>query len=127
MKKLENTKWWKEKIVEVNKCNRKKEHAARKKRLMNQLVNQGWSDIDTWSLDHAIAKLILPRLIRFKEVNNGFPPDLTEKKWDSTLQKMIDAFTIVASDKYWERTKKDQKVITEGLKLFAQYFQDLWW
>lgn len=114
-------------------------------------IRNGWDSSDTWSLQFTISKFILPRLKYFKKVNNGIPNKIYEKykdlnrtvdentkitfeEWNKKLDKMILAFeTIINEDedthswddkKYWE---KQQKIKREGLKLFAEYFQDLWW
>jgi len=94
---------------------------------------RGWDDSDTWSLDWTVAKFILPRLKRFKELNDGHPNGFTEKSWDETIDKMIFAMEAVAlgtwefhgdnADEnriYWDE-------VQEGLDLFGKYFMGLWW
>lgn len=60
---------------------------------------------ETWSLDVSLAKYILPRLKKFKELNNGYPgmdEVDTPEKWDEALDKMIQAFEYVIDwDEYW--------------------------
>ena len=60
---------------------------------------------ETWSLDVNLAKYIIPRLKKFKELNNGYPgigEMDTPEKWDKTLDKMIQAFEYVIDlDEYW--------------------------
>lgn len=60
---------------------------------------------ETWSLDVNFAKYILPRLKKFKELNNGYPgrDEMdTPEKWDEALDKMIQAFEYVIDwDEYW--------------------------
>ena len=84
---------------------------------------------DTWSLDWAIAKFTLPRLIRYKEVTNGYPAKFeSEKEWYEILDKMIAAFTLIAKDGSWALWNEEQrKIINEGLDLFREYYFDLWW
>ena len=59
----------------------------------------------TWSLDITFAKYIIPRLKKFKELNNGYPgieEVNTPEKWDEALDKMIQAFEYVIDlDEYW--------------------------
>jgi hypothetical protein len=55
-------------------------------------------DKDTWNLDWTIANFALPRLIRFKKLTNGYPPELTEKEWGKILDKMIWSMTQIAND-----------------------------
>ena len=119
-------KWLKAEVDYIN--NHSSKIPKRRKKFMKQLETQGWTDADTWSLEHVLAKWMTPRLKRFKELNNGHPMDLNEKKWNAIIQKMIDAFEIIGSDDYFMLTdKKKIKRMNEGLDLFRQYFHDLWW
>ena len=60
---------------------------------------------ETWRLDVNLAKYIIPRLKKFKELNNGYPGISemdTPEKWDEALDKMIQAFEYVIDlDEYW--------------------------
>lgn len=84
-------------------------------------------DEDLYSLDHSLAKLITPRLKDFKNKKGGFPCSLkNEEEWDNILDKMIIAFDIVSSERYWLMSNEECEKVTEGLDLFRDYFQDLW-
>ena len=97
-------------------------------RFLYQRLIRGWDDSQTWSLDHSLGKLILPRLKRFKEVNNGIPDLLSEAEWDAILDKMIAAFDFAASEERWNATSEEYAEHQEGLELFAKYyFAHLWW
>lgn len=99
-----------------------------------QLSQNGFSDTETWSLDSVISEFIVPRLIRFKEINNGYPYETTPEKWNEIIDDMIfafqwniecedekyDALTNEEQRKNWERHKR-------GLELFSKHFRDLWW
>jgi hypothetical protein len=114
-------------------------------------IRNGWDSSDTWSLQFTISKFILPRLKYFKKVNNGIPNGIYEKhrdpnrkvsentklaleEWNVKLDKMILAFQRIIDEdedfhdwkdkKYWD---KQEKIKKDGLKLFAKYFEDLWW
>lgn len=60
---------------------------------------------ETYSLDVNLAKYIIPRLKKFKKLNNGYPgigEMDTPEKWDEALDKMIQAFEYVIDlDEYW--------------------------
>ena len=60
---------------------------------------------ETWNLDITFAKYIIPRLKKFKKLNNGYPgigEMNTPEKWDEALDKMIQAFEYVIDwDEYW--------------------------
>ena len=92
---------------------------------------------ETWNLDHSIACYILPRLAYLRSHTHTYPSGLgvwNEDKteiitsgfsvWMDILDKMIAAFEIVALKE--EPDWNDQAIINEGLKLFAQYYRDLW-
>ncbi len=88
---------------------------------------RGWDDSDTWSLDHTIAKLVLPRLKRFRKLNIGYPANLQEVEWNLILDEMIEAFEIIEKDDYWELTDDERSRISRGLDKFREYYFDLWW
>jgi hypothetical protein len=93
-----------------------------------QRTTRGCCDDETWSLDYSIAKLILPRLIRFKELNNGHPISMTRSEWDNKLDRMIATFEFLGSEERWERfEQKKRDEVQDGLNDFAKYYLDLWW
>lgn len=105
---------------------------------LKQLKERGFSDTETWSLYSVLSEFILPRLKRFKEVTNGFPStgDMTMEKWYEILDKMIFSFEWALfededADAYGklseEEIKENWGKYAEGMKLFAEYFRDLWW
>lgn len=114
---------------------------------------RGWDDSDTWSLDYVIAKFIVPRLKRFKELKTGWPNNIVgesdkdcEEQWNQILDKMIRGFEwILMEDDYvhqsfqdnklpydkkmadvQKRLKKVDREVKEGLDLFKKYFRGLW-
>lgn len=92
--------------------------------------SDSFDDSDTWSLDVHLAKLILPRLIRFRELTIGTPGPFegTHEEWLKVLDEMIAAFTLIASPEYYNiDNKTDGDIIDGGLKLFAKYYNCLWW
>lgn len=90
-----------------------------------QRLKRGFDDSETWSLYTTIASFIVPRLKRFKKVNNGYPANLTEEEWDTILDKMIFSFENCDHDKLFEKEFYDK--YEEGINLFAKYFMNLWW
>ena len=99
-----------------------------------QLRENGFCDPETWSLDNTICRFILPRLIRFKQINNGYPPLLTPKKWDKMLDQMIFTFDWSLNcedDKYDKLTtiqkNKNWLKYEQGMQIFVKYFRHLWW
>lgn len=95
-----------------------------------QREERGFDDTETWALDHVIAKFVTPRLKRFKELHICHPHGITMEEWDEIIQKMIDGFEeILTRDDTREKRGReyDSEKVQEGLKLFAEYFHDLWW
>ena len=103
-------------------------------RYVKQLKTNGFCDVETWGLDSVIAQFILPRLIRFKEINIGYPIDLTFEQWNTTLDEIIFAFewSLHNEDKQYntltiEQRKQNWNRYYKGMKEFAKHFRELWW
>ncbi len=86
---------------------------------------RGWDDSETWSLDFSLAKLILPRLKRFKELTIGVPASLTEEQWNEYLDDMIFAFEFLADENSLPEMVPER--VRNGLDLFARWYRNLWW
>lgn len=116
-----------------------------------------FKDSETWGLYMVIAQFILPRLKRFKKLNNGVPmslffdkedkihgddvdwQDRAAKEWDSILDEMIWSFEQIVDDsdpeklenetneEYVDRCRMWNNNVQHGLELFAKYFLGLWW
>lgn len=94
-----------------------------------QRRTRGFDDTDLWSLDHHLAKLILPRLIAFRDAGQiGYPGPLTADTWETMIDAMIYSFDNVANcwDPFGERDRDDDDRINEGLELFGLWFRHLW-
>ena len=90
-----------------------------------QRIERGFDDTETFSLDTTIAKFILPRLKRFKEINKAFPEDMTFEEWNLILDKIIESLELITKPEYFSSGKNPK--IQEGIDLFAKYFRYLWW
>ena len=89
---------------------------------------RGFDDSETWSLTDTICHFIIPRLKRFKEVNNGIPHPLTMDEWNTIIDKMLLAFELISREegsRIW--SDEESKQIDEGLDLFREWFMALWW
>lgn len=81
---------------------------------------------EIWNTDNTLARLIVPRLQAFKQLDkHGYPADFNDMRtWNNTIQKMIDAFELM---KYVNSlSDREKKTVNEGLSLFSKYFCDLW-
>ena len=99
----------------------------RKELFAKQKKERGWDDSETWSLDHSLAKIILPRLKRFKELTNGYPSNETEESWNEKIDSMIFSFEFYATEPWGNHSKQLYKKVQKGLNLFAKYYGHLWW
>lgn len=91
-----------------------------------QRATRGFDDSETWCLSTTTAEFLLPRLRRFKEVNNGHPHSLTEEEWDGILDEMIWSLEALIADEKWEDFELWIRV-NAGLALIGKWWRDLWW
>lgn len=100
---------------------------------IKEKILYGYSTDEMWCLDIIFAEYILPRLKYFRKNSCGYPAKFSSKKeWEEILDKMIFAFelTIKNKDLYEIIQDSDTETIkkgSEGLKLFGEYFWNLWW
>ena len=117
-----------------------------KVKFLFQRIFRGYGDDELWSLDDTFTTFILPRLKAFRRMNRAGVPgciahnDKSEglkdsvKKWDEILDKMIWAFE--HSKNYYDPAdghipdKKEREELgrkfEEGMRLFAEYYANLW-
>lgn len=92
---------------------------------------KGYSDVDYWNADMAIAKYAIP-LIKYQKKTNRTPGGLTQKKWHNILDKIIYSLEHFADEEKWchfntqEEYEEAEKKIDAGMKLFAKWFAALW-
>ena len=92
-----------------------------------QYWTRGFSDRITWNLDKEMAKFVLPRLKRYKEITPCHPSKLTEEEWNEKLDKMIRAFELILRDYEHELTKEEFFEVQDGMLQFGWWYQHLWW
>jgi len=92
-----------------------------------QRRTRGWDDSETWSLDETIAEFVLPRLIRYKELNDIYPSNMTQEEWDIILNKIIYSFGFYASKERYTASREQYNEARDGIILFAEHFNKLWW
>ena len=79
---------------------------------------------DMFNLDYTLSLVILPALKRFRKLRRT-PGRMSVEEWNSILDKMIDAFDIIANGKCWPNEEEEIRV-RKGLKLFAKWYTTLW-
>ena len=95
-------------------------------RFLWQRFRYGFSNRELWNLDYTVAKFILPRLKRFREISGGYPAQLSEQEWNAVLDKMIIAFQLITNGDRWVEHEEIVR-IDEGLELFGKWFPHLWY
>lgn len=96
----------------------------RKKKGVSKIQNS-----EVWSLDYTLSKFILPRLIKFKEINTmSYPCRLSGmEEWHQIIDKMIWSFDAHLKDnRNTNSLDKENKRFEEGMNLFSEYYCDLW-
>jgi hypothetical protein len=106
---------------------------------------------DTWSMDCTLAMIIHPMLVQLKATQHGHPSNLTEQEWNEILDEMIWAFEQKCRDNWqddyygdyvedqkngpmvgsfkWidhEGLKTHQERMSNGFRLFGEYYENLW-
>lgn len=121
---------------------------ARQRRIKRQLRRNGWSRLtgnhrpveisEAWNLEVYAAKYIAPRLKLLKKITHGYPVELDQQypegneafeHWLAMLDEMLFAFEYYA-DLYARRivtTDEEQTQVKEGLRLFAEWYEYLWY
>lgn len=96
---------------------------------------------EIWNLDTEFAYFILVRLVHYRKVALGVPcqflsgtdkygnvapapNNVDYKRWRTTLDKMIRGFYLYLTTDF--PTKKEEKIIEKGMKLFAENWRSLW-
>ena len=79
---------------------------------------------DAYNCDLTLALITVRLLKKFKLINVGYPQELNPKMWNDTLDKMIFSMQKIANQ---DVTSANIDEVREGLKLFGEYFLDLWY
>ena len=102
---------------------KQKEKKCRCKKCISFRKSHDFEYLEIYGLYYHLALYIYPRLEGLRDNTFSHPIGLTLRKWKSILNKMIFAFKIITKD---TPNAKDYKKVDEGLKLFSNYFTNLW-
>lgn len=94
-------------------------------RYQQQIEERGWDDTQLWQLDKTIIRFALPRIKRLKEIQHGFPGNLTENEWDDTIDAMVAEMELYLADESLD-SSTFHSLFGDKLPLFKQYFHQLW-
>lgn len=96
-----------------------------------QRWTRGWDDSETWSMDSSLAKIILPTLQVYQDMNTMFPWSLTMETWNKIIAEMVWGFQWFADGKqhtYDYNKEADQaNRAHDAIELFAKYYKYLWY
>ena len=90
-----------------------------------QRRTRGWDDSELWCLDATIARFVLPRLKRFREVAPVRPGGMQKAVWDKHLDDIIYAMDVCSSEE--SKSDIDWDRVLLGLERFGECFRCLWW
>lgn len=118
-------------------------------------VTKGYCGLDVCEMSSFLLELIPNMLDKIKEINVGYPVNMTEEQWHSTLEEMSKLFrnavevddsdtTTLAEEcnkpreernpevmkAYWKEVeaKRDARYVSlsKGMKMLEKYFWNLW-
>lgn len=102
----------------------------------------GFIKAESFCLNTTLAMINYSYLCYFREhCLRGYPLNLTFEEWKKYIDKMIEAFKLIITEEKDEerdikkltkeefkvQLKKRQRKINSGLRLYAKYFNHLWW
>lgn len=100
----------------------------------------GFIEAETWELNTTLAMMNYSYLCYFREhCLHSYPIGLTFEKWQEYIDKMIEAFKLIivegnnldtkelGAEEFRIQSKRRNKKINFGLRLYAKYFNNLWW
>ena len=73
----------------------------RKIKWMLQRAKYGWCDRDLWNLDYTLGNYIASSIDELAARTHGYPPELTEEEWDSTLKQIARNFYLGINKECW--------------------------
>lgn len=126
-------------MIEFPKCYvgsaDKLQNPIKKQEHYNQFLSQGFDDTETYSLYQTIAKFIVPRLKRYREINGTRQENRKVKATSILLQpeeavkidNMIIAFSYIAEEGYPTASDAIFPICQDALTNFSQLFPTLWW
>lgn len=94
-----------------------------------QRRTRGWDDSETWNLEARASEFMLPRLRRFRELNNGMPVGMTFERWNEVISEIEWFLEVHAGDDgVWAIDTDEKRARYESAgQLFGRYFGQLWW
>lgn len=96
----------------------------RLKVLETQFNDQGFDDSVTWSLDHCLAKWLLPRLEKYVELAEK--TIVISDEYRESLEVMIKGFKVAVRDIEADEVSSRED-IAAAYKALSENYNRLWW
>uniref|UniRef100_A0A6M3JJ25 Uncharacterized protein n=1 Tax=viral metagenome TaxID=1070528 RepID=A0A6M3JJ25_9ZZZZ len=96
-----------------------------------QRGRRGYADRDLWHLAGYLSGWLPEALDTYARDTHSYPGDMTESEWTSMVHAMADGFRAhrrLMDDDYGEEAEREMLMerARGGLRLFAEWFADLW-
>ena len=100
---------------------------------------EGFVEAEFYNLDNTFAMYIYSHLCYFKDhCLVGHPANMTMEEWSKIIDQMIESFKMMITEDeeednllfdkdFIKHSKRRNRKINRGLRLFAKYFGHLWW
>lgn len=87
-----------------------------------QRLTRGWDDSESWNLDYTVAKLMLPRIKKYREGLRGHPACITEQEWTDILDQVEWSFAyILYSDDDFRYLPADCQMTSRDMDLLMTW------
>lgn len=73
-----------------------------------QRAKYGWCDRDLWDLEYTLGNYIASSTEKLAEITHGYPPNITEEKWDNILKKISEDFYFGVNEDYYENPYEEE-------------------
>ena len=80
-----------------------------------QRGKRGWADRDCWCMDHYLAKVIDETTMYLINNKQGYPRELSERKWADILIRINDTFHLA------KRVSDGDIILTKTIKQYNQF------
>ena len=99
-----------------------------------QRAFNGYSQCDTWGIDYYLVRILIPMITRLRNRDIGYPESCSSPEvWNSILDQIIEGFkaaerllNLEYESDFHYHMRKDEVIFKNGMRLFTEYFFNLW-
>jgi len=104
-----------------------------------QRARHGYSDDQYWSLNYAVAEMMVKGTQRMRQWANGYPAEFADKNdpvfagtgegweaWEKILIKIEEGFQAWIDSDGWFKDPEEEAKFNEGMQLFVKWYGSLW-